>query len=402
MLILSFSFLLSFSQTRIVVLGSSTAAGSNATVYDSSWVGRLQSHFRRNITAGNPDTIVTNLAVGGYTTYQVMPDTYTPPPFRPAPVTTNNVTRALSFNPQVIIINLPTNDIGAGYGPVEFMNNLRFLFGHINAAGIRAFITTTQPRTQYAAPERQLLRNLVDSINNSFGVYAIDFWTDLATTDGQNNLTPEVSFGDGIHVNNLGHRYLFERVRSEPLFVDNAPLPVRITDFKGRYENGVIEITWTTASEETGTRYTIQRSSDGVSFTDRHSQPGRAANGNGSYLWSDRNPSDGINYYRLKIQEGTRTTFSPIISITKGSKPLGIKRWYKEGQSVLVVELTSEKNSDGFVIIYNMNGQTLFKEGTKLVAGTALVRLPIHHLSSGRYLVHIKADDKEATQTFVK
>ncbi len=397
----SFFSFLSYSQTRIVVIGSSTAAGSGANPYDSSWVGRLQLHYRQNTNPGNADTIVTNLAVGGYTTYHVMPDGYTPPPNRPAPVTTNNVTRALSFNPEVIIINLPTNDIGAGFGPVEFMNNLRFLFQHINSQGVRAFVTTTQPRTQYAAPERQLLRNLVDSINNNFGVYAIDFWTDLATTDGQNNIKPEVNF-DNIHVNNLGHRYLFERVRSEALFVDNAPLPVRITSFKGRHLNGAIEISWTSTLEENGTLYSIQRSSDGNTFSDIHSQPGRAISGNGSYSWLDTNPANGTNYYRLKIQEGRRIIYSSIISIANAPMPFAIKRWYKEGPSVLVVEITSENSSNAVVMIYNMYGQTVLRVQATVAAGSAFIRLPVQHLSSGQYIIQVKAGNKEAIQAFIK
>ena len=34
----------------IVVLGSSTAAGTGAFPYDSSWAGRLQLHYRQNTT----------------------------------------------------------------------------------------------------------------------------------------------------------------------------------------------------------------------------------------------------------------------------------------------------------------------------------------------------------------
>jgi len=399
---LSFSSFSSFSQTRIVVLGSSTAAGEGASVTDSSWVGRLQLYYRKNTTAGNPDTIVTNLAIGGFNSYRVMPDNYVPPPNRPAPVPSNNVTKALSYNPEVIIINLPSNDISDGFSAQEFMNNLRFLFQHINSAGPRVFITTTQPRTWLSDEQRQTLRNLVDSINNNFGVYAIDFWTDLVTNDGQNRLKTEVGSGDGTHLNDYGHRLVFQKVIAENLFATNAPLPVKITSFKGRYLNNGIEVLWTTAFEENGTRYTIQRSSDGVNFTDLHSQPGRAQNGNGSYSWIDINPASGINYYRIKVQEGTKTTYSLIISISKEIKPLGIKRLYKESPSVLVAEVTSEKNSNAFIMIYSMNGQILFRERVTLVAGIALLRLPVQHLASGQYLIHIKAGNREVSQAFVK
>jgi len=218
LLVLHFFFIYAFSQKKIVVLGSSTAAGTGASVYDSSWVARLQSEYRKNITAGDLDTVVTNLAVGGFVSYQIMPSSYSPPAGKPAPDVEHNVTKALGFSPDIIIINLPTNDVGSGYSETEFMTNLRFLNQHIASAGVKAYITTTQPRSQYDFAMRRVLRNLVDSITNTFGINAINFWDDLATNDGQFNLRPEVNSGDGVHVNNLGHRLLFERVKAKNLF----------------------------------------------------------------------------------------------------------------------------------------------------------------------------------------
>ncbi len=142
------------AQTRVVVLGSSTSAGTGASVYDSSWVGKLQLEYRKNTTAGNPDTIVTNLAVGGTTTYSAMPTGYTPPPGRPLPDPAHNVTKALSFSPAVIIINFPTNDIGSSYTAKEYMDNLRYLYQYINSAGVKTYIATTQPRSQFDFAKR--------------------------------------------------------------------------------------------------------------------------------------------------------------------------------------------------------------------------------------------------------
>src|SRR5690349_18464412 len=88
--------LFSFSihaQKKIVVLGSSTAFGTGASSVDSSWVGRLQKAHRLN-TSDNLDTIVTNLAVGGYNTYHIMPTGFVPPANRPAPDPLHNVTQA--------------------------------------------------------------------------------------------------------------------------------------------------------------------------------------------------------------------------------------------------------------------------------------------------------------------
>src|SRR5215203_1037746 len=213
------------AQKKVVILGSSTAAGTGASNYDSSWAGRLQLSFRKNITAGDPDTIVINLAVGGYVTYYAMPIGYVPPAGRPAPDGEHNVTKALSFSPDIVLINFPTNDIGSGYSKNEFLNNLRFLSQQITSVGVKAYVATTQPRSQFDFSMRQALRECVDSVNNSFGANAINFWDDLATNDGQFNLRPEVNSGDGVHANNLGHRLLFERVREKNIFGSTTTPP---------------------------------------------------------------------------------------------------------------------------------------------------------------------------------
>src|SRR5215203_1745173 len=213
------------AQKKVVILGSSTAAGTGASSYDSSWAGKLQLSFRKNITAGDPDTIVINLAVGGYVTYYAMPTGYVPPAGRPAPDGEHNVTKALSFSPDIVFINFPTNDIGSGYSKNEFLNNLRFLSQQISSVGVKAYVATTQPRSQFDFSMRQALRECVDSVNNSFGANAINFWDDLATNDGQFNLRPEVNSGDGVHANNLGHRLLFERVREKNIFGSTTTPP---------------------------------------------------------------------------------------------------------------------------------------------------------------------------------
>src|SRR5450432_436838 len=135
------------AQKRLVIMGSSTAAGTGASSYANSWAGKIEAYFKQNMSDGL-DTITTNIAVGGYNTYREMPTSFVPPPNRPFyPDPAANVTRALSFNPDVVIINLPTNDITAGIPPNEMMSNLRLMYAAITATGAKCFITTTQPRS---------------------------------------------------------------------------------------------------------------------------------------------------------------------------------------------------------------------------------------------------------------
>ncbi len=189
----------------IVILGSSTAAGTGASVRDSAWVER----FTRDARGRDTTVRVVNLAVGGYTTYHIMPTGYKAPPGRPAPDPLHNITYGLMFRPAFIIINLPSNDAASGCTVSETLANYDTVLSRI-PAGVEVWVTTTQPRDLDSAGRAKLIA-VRDSTYARFGDHALDFWSTLANPDG--SLRKEYDAGDGIHLNDRGHRILAERAK---------------------------------------------------------------------------------------------------------------------------------------------------------------------------------------------
>ena len=190
----------------IVVLGSSTAAGTGASTADSAWVAR----YRRYVRTMDPDAFVVNLGVGGYTSYDVMPTDFVPPSGRPQPKPENNVTYALSYRPDAIVVNLPSNDANLNVPVADQMANLRAIRAAAAAEGVPVWFTTTQPRNFADDARRALLMAVRDSIHAQFGPRAIDVWTRTATATG--TIQPAYNSGDGIHLNDAGHRVIYEQV----------------------------------------------------------------------------------------------------------------------------------------------------------------------------------------------
>src|SRR5215213_9675106 len=161
-----------FAQKKIVILGSSTAVGNAATPIDSSWARKLYFLFNKNNSDGK-DTTITNLANTGTVTYHAMYTGYPTPanrltwPVDPA----RNITQAISLAPNIIIISFVSNDVNIApdYNMKETMDNFRDMFQRANAAGIKCFISTSQPRNDMDATKRQMLRQLTDSVKNNFG-----------------------------------------------------------------------------------------------------------------------------------------------------------------------------------------------------------------------------------------
>lgn len=209
------------AQNRVLaILGSSTAAGAGPSSPDSSWARRLNHYYKLR---GIIDTIY-NHAVGGYNPYHAMPSHFVPPTGRPSPDLQNNITKAISRNPDIVIISFVSNNYDI-YTIEEIKKTLFTLFDSVTKAKKIAFVTTTQPRTSFSDEGRWRLRMLKDSIIEWFGNYSINFWNPIA--DSSNNIIlPAYNSGDDIHLNDAGHRILFEQIVAKNIF-NFALVPVK-------------------------------------------------------------------------------------------------------------------------------------------------------------------------------
>lgn len=188
----------------LVVLGSSTAAGAGAQPVSNGWV----SHYETALRAKDPTIRVVNLGVGGYTTAHILPVGTPLAVGRPRPDVKHNITRALAYRPDAILINMPSNDAASGFSVEEQQKNFRLLSGIARRAGVPLWVATTQPRN-LPADRRQWQVTMQEWIRATFTDHTLDFWSGLSTPDG--GLAPAYDSGDGIHLNNAGHAILAER-----------------------------------------------------------------------------------------------------------------------------------------------------------------------------------------------
>ena len=207
---------------RVVVLGSSNAAGTGPANSDSTWVNRLRAYLEEV----RPGSEVFNFARGGYLTYHLMPTGYEPPPGRQQPDPVRNITYALTGDPDVVVVSLTSNDSARGYEAEEQLERYEAILDE--AGDVPVFITTTTPRGFYPASGpvsvsegKRIQAAMRDSTLDRYGDRAIDFWTTLAAPDS----TPAAacSAGDDVHFNNAGHRIFFERVRASSLLAAATP-----------------------------------------------------------------------------------------------------------------------------------------------------------------------------------
>lgn len=199
-------------QFTIVVLGSSTANGGGPSVKDSAWVWR----YRNYLSNKRSDFSVINLAVGGYNTASILPENNQE----------NNITKALSLNPDAIIINMPSNDAAIGRSVQDQMANYNIIASRAAQAGVPLWVTTPQPRN-FSQDKVQIQLDMIDATYAKFGeVFTVDFWTGFHTENGW--MKPMYNSGDDIHMNDAAHKVMFERIVGENIsgYLEDGPLNV--------------------------------------------------------------------------------------------------------------------------------------------------------------------------------
>jgi hypothetical protein len=97
--------------------------------------------------------------------------------------------------------------------------------------------------------------------------------------------------------------------------ISNSPLPVELVSFTGACEDGVINLTWQTASEFNSSHFAVEKSRDGENWQllTKISSTG-TSNELITYQSADHNAIDGNNYFRLRQvdNDGKEKLYDPI------------------------------------------------------------------------------------------
>ncbi len=193
---------------KIVILGSSTAAGTGPSNINNAWVWRYQDFLSQKDTRYN----VENLAKGSLTSYNILPTgTTIPSEVNQTVDIERNVTKALDLKANGIIINLPSNDVASGYPSADQIANYHLIRNTATAKEIPVWISSPQPRNFGSnATALKIQLEMVTATPIEFNEFAFDFWTDLGIAGG-NGIKPAYN-KDGVHMNAAGHKILFDRV----------------------------------------------------------------------------------------------------------------------------------------------------------------------------------------------
>jgi len=198
---------LKIQNPTIVAMGSSTAEGQKASP-GNDWVSLLRDYLDDNALNGT----VVRLAKGGYKSYHFRETGYTPPQGRPSPDPNYNITKALSYNPDLVIVNLPSNDVASAYDRQETYDNFQAFKDEAHANASLIFFHTTQPRNftgTFGDARRLELFEKAGDILDIFAPDTVNTYHPLA--DLTDYTIKDAYNADNIHVNDEGHAIIYER-----------------------------------------------------------------------------------------------------------------------------------------------------------------------------------------------
>jgi len=192
---------------KLTVIGSSTAAGEGASSSAKSWVALLARSLDDAVV---PTFTSSNLAVGGYTTVELLPGSKAD----------GSIDDAVSGRPNLILVSLAgSNDLSAGTSQSTFLSRLTSVRDTAQAAGVPVFFVSTAPK-DLSDSERRELRDWATAMSTTFATcwvpesatpYApcfIDIFAPLA--NASLGIASTYGAGDGIHLNDAGHARIFE------------------------------------------------------------------------------------------------------------------------------------------------------------------------------------------------
>lgn len=167
-------------------------------------------------------------------------------------------------------------------------------------------------------------------------------------------------------------------------------LPVKLISFTVAYSNKVSSISWVTTNETAHERYGVERSIDGINFTDITSVAARGNGGN--YAYTDNTvPTVNIVYYRLKMtDESGNVAYSKVVAIKLNVNELKLSVYPNPVVNVATLSFASTTIQQVTIKVYNMQGTQVMTQAYKAQAGTNTLQLTDwNNLPAGDYLIEL-------------
>lgn len=170
-------------------------------------------------------------------------------------------------------------------------------------------------------------------------------------------------------------------------------LPVELLNFEAQLINRKTELTWETETESNSAYFAVQRSQNGLDFTEI-GQRGAAGNSTSllHYQFTDKEPHSGVSYYRLK-QVDTDGSFIWSATKTVYNAPLELVSIFPNpAEDELHLIIASPRDMEMELTVFDNLGQLVKSQQISVKTGYYAVSLDVSTLSEAVYRFKITTD----------
>ncbi|UAY51259.1 T9SS type A sorting domain-containing protein [Ferruginibacter albus] len=211
------------------------------------------------------------------------------------------------------------------------------------------------------------------------------------------NLTP-VALSDSTVVNFLVNSNAASQAadRFKILFNTETVLPLSFIDVRAKQTSAsTIKLQWSVISQSSIKEYAIERSLDGRSFGKIAFIPSLPNKAVLQYNWTDDDPAEGNNYYRISgIDNNNKISYTPIVNVTMEGSMATIMI-YPNPVSGNVIGLKFENMPKGSYVmrLINNSGQEVSTQEIDHNGNNSYQTIRVGDLSKGLYNLEITGND---------
>ncbi len=178
-------------------------------------------------------------------------------------------------------------------------------------------------------------------------------------------------------------------------------LPVELTEFTARTDQESTFLNWRTATEENNDYFSIEHSLDGNTFEEIGQVNGNGTTSYGQdYSFVHKNPSRGLNYYRLKQFDFDGAFEYSQIRVINVKKENSIHIFPIQVSEKITIDLAEATKEETLIGIYDVMGRMVWSE----VLGAEATRreLNVANLAKGHYFIQLHTGNERQTKRFLK
>lgn len=186
----------------------------------------------------------------------------------------------------------------------------------------------------------------------------------------------------------------------------NGLLPASgLLSFNGVQKVNGNELNWELSADGGFTGVSIEKSNDGKKFSSIDFKTISISAQKLKQTYIDAIQTEGIVYYRLKLQNANgKYSYSDILIMkTKSNAVQGFKVYPNLVQSGATINISTTKNENAELMIVDLGGRIMSRQQTRLSQGSNSIQLNnTDRLIAGNYLVVLSVGNEKMTQKIVK